>query len=77
MKAIVKKWGNSLAIRIPSSYAKDIHIHDGSVIDIEKNKSTLTIKPHKALLSEYLNKINKKNLHQEIEPEGPIGNEAW
>lgn len=77
MEAVVKKWGNSLAIRIPNIYAKDIHIHDGSVIDIERENDILKLKPHKISLSDYLEHVTKENLHCEIEVDGPIGNEVW
>ena len=77
MEAVVKKWGNSLAIRIHSSYAKDVHIHDGSLVEIEKLNNYLKLVPHKQSLSEMLKKINKNNLHTEVETKGVLGNEHW
>jgi antitoxin MazE len=77
MKTIVKKWGNSLAVRIPTSYAKDTYIQDGSIIIIEKKNNTITLKPQKNKLSEYLEKINKNNIHKEIDSNNPVGYEIW
>lgn len=77
METVVKKWGNSLAIRIPSTYAKDIHIHDGSVVDIEKLNNYLKLVPQKKTLTDMLKKVNKNNLHAEIKTDGTLGNEKW
>ena len=77
MELKIQKWGNSLAIRIPKSYAKDIHIEQGSVINISKEKDTIIIKPKhkKENLKELLAKINKKNIHEEIDTGDSMGNE--
>ncbi|MFN6049300.1 MAG: AbrB/MazE/SpoVT family DNA-binding domain-containing protein, partial [Planctomycetia bacterium] len=34
MKTSVKKWGNSMAVRIPALMAKDLQIRDGSVLEV-------------------------------------------
>jgi len=34
MNATVQKWGNSLALRIPSSVAKDIQVRQGSAVEL-------------------------------------------
>lgn len=43
--ATVKKWGNSLAVRIPSDLAKNINIEDGSEVTISSDGQVLTISP--------------------------------
>ena len=78
MKAIVKKWGNSLGIRIPNLIVKELSLKDGSSVDIKDKKGEIIIKPkEKNRLSEILSKINEKNIHGEVETNGPIGNEIW
>lgn len=80
MNATIQKWGNSLALRIPVSFAKDIHIHRGSKVNValEKNKIIVTPKkPARYTLSEMVKKINKHNLHAETDWGPPQGKEIW
>ena len=78
METIVKKWGNSLGIRIPNVIARELSLKDGSVVDISDKGKEIVIKPiQKATLSEMLGKINEQNIHKEIETGGQVGNEAW
>ncbi|MBG9542475.1 hypothetical protein ABE29_06335 [Cytobacillus firmus] len=41
----VQKWGNSLAIRIPSQYAKNLGVKNGSQIEFELLDDEMVIKP--------------------------------
>jgi antitoxin MazE len=78
MEAIVKKWGNSLGIRIPNLIARELSLKDGSFVDIKDTGKEIIIKPKgKNKLSEMLGKINEKNIHGEVETNGPVGNEIW
>ena len=78
MEAIVKKWGNSLGIRIPNLIVRELSLKDGSFVDIKDKKGEIIIKPkEKNKLSELLSKINEKNIHSEVEANGPVGNEIW
>jgi len=78
MEAVVKKWGNSLGIRIPNMIAKELSLKDGSCVDInEKGKKIIIMPVRKNRLSEMLSKINNQNLHAEIETGDPVGNEIW
>ena len=79
MEIKVQKWGNSLAIRIPKSYAKDIDITQGSVINISKDKDTILLKPKKKKekLQELLSKIEEVDIHEEIDFGDSAGSEIW
>ena len=78
MEAVVKKWGNSLGIRIPNLMARELSLKDGSYVDINDRGKEIVIKPvRKNKLSEMLDKINEKNLHAEIETGEPVGKEIW
>jgi antitoxin MazE len=79
MEIEVQKWGNSLAIRIPKIYAKEISIDKGSAITInrEDNKLILEPKQKEEKLNALLSKITKENIHDEIETGEGVGNEAW
>jgi len=78
MEAVVKKWGNSLGIRIPNLIVRELALKDGSFVDINDKGKTIIIKPvQKNKLSEMLGKINEQNIHKEIETGGPVGKEVW
>jgi antitoxin MazE len=79
MEVTIQKWGNSLAIRIPVSYAKDISLQQGTSVDLIKKKGKLVIVPKKPglKLKNLLAKITADNIHKEEFPEGPIGKEIW
>ncbi len=78
METIVKKWGNSLGIRIPKFIVKDLSLKDGSSVEIEDKDGQIIIQPkNKNNLNELLQKINKTNIHSEVKTFGPIGKEIW
>ena len=78
MEAVVKKWGNSLGIRIPNLIVRELSLKDGSFVDIIDKGKEIIIRPiHKNNLSEILNKVNAQNIHKEIETGGPVGKEIW
>ena len=78
MEAVVKKWGNSLGIRIPNLIVRELSLKDGSFVDINDNGKEIVIKPLKKIkLSEMLSLINNENIHEEIKTSGPAGNEIW
>jgi antitoxin MazE len=78
MEAVVKKWGNSLGIRIPNLIFRELSLKDGSQIDINKNGNEIIVRlVKKSRLSEMLGKINEENIHAEIETTGPVGKEIW
>ena len=78
MEATVKKWGNSLGVRIPNLIVRELALKDGSLVNINDRGKEIIIKPvHKNKLSEMLNDINEHNIHKEIETGGPVGKEIW
>ncbi len=80
MDATVQKWGNSLALRIPSSLAKDVRLSRGSVVELAVVEGALVVRPRsgrKYSLARLLRCITKENLHAERDWGGPKGREAW
>ncbi len=43
----IQKWGNSLAIRIPSQFAKNLGVKNGSQVELELLDDELVIRPVK------------------------------
>ncbi|MCW7491016.1 AbrB/MazE/SpoVT family DNA-binding domain-containing protein [Leptospira meyeri] len=78
MESTIQKWGNSLGIRIPKLFAKQLELDDGSQVEVIQEGNKIIIYPYiKESLDQKLKRINKKNLHNEIESGHPIGNEFW
>lgn len=80
MHVKVQQWGNSLALRIPKTYATDIKLRKGSVIDITESAGKLVVKPveeAELTLKQLLAGITKENIHHEVETGTPVGNEIW
>jgi antitoxin MazE len=45
MRVPVRKWGNSLALRIPKSAAEDSRIKQGSVVEVSVVRGRLVVSP--------------------------------
>lgn len=41
----VQKWGNSLAVRIPSSIARTAHFHLGTVVELGVQNNSVLVTP--------------------------------
>ncbi len=72
----VQKWGNSLAVRIPTIIAEQISLEQGMEIEMITENQTIKIIPikKKPTLEDLLAKITPENRHSEIEF-GVEGNE--
>ena len=80
MNATVQKWGNSLALRIPSALAKDVDLHQGSVVEVAVVKGEMVVTPkkeRKLSLAQMLRGITKENCHSEQEWGHNTGKEVW
>jgi antitoxin MazE len=76
----VKKWGNSLAVRIPSAVAQDLGLSENSTVQITSDGAVATIQPKKGKklsLKELVAGITPDNRHQEADWGGPVGKELW
>ena len=77
MQTVVQKWGNSLGIRIPSSYVKDFNLKNGSSVDIVEEDGKIVIVPKRINLDQLLEKVTEDNLHEPIESGKSVGREEW
>lgn len=76
----VKKWGNSLAVRLPRSLLAQLNLEvDGEVeISVEEGRLILSpVKKPKYKLDELLVQVTPENLHDEINYGKPAGKEVW
>ena len=72
------RWGNSIALRIPMAFAKDIGAAEGRCADISLRDGKLIITPVECPsydLSELVAGISDENLHVETSTASGVGNE--
>jgi antitoxin MazE len=79
-----RKWGNSLAVRIPKSFADAIRASDGKRVELTVKNGALVLQPlakprrkPRYALDELLAGMTRDNVPQEIDWGPPRGNEAW
>lgn len=80
MLARVKKWGNSLALRIPISFADQAGIVEGTEVDLFLDQGEIRVRarrPPRYRLEELLEEITPTNLHGEENAGPSVGREAW
>jgi len=77
MQTHIQKWGNSLGLRIPLPWAKQLNLHQGSAVTLEIDDGKLIIKPPKYNLDIMLSEITPENQHHSIMDDDKKGNEEW
>lgn len=68
MEIVVKKWGNSLGIRIPASVTRGLQLGDGSVMELSQSDNRIILVPklkgRKEELALLLSRITPENMHR-------------
>jgi antitoxin MazE len=79
MHTTVKKWGNSIGIRLPKAFAKEIRIEEGTEVDISVKDDKILIQNinKNYNLNELLLDVNSDNIHGEFDSYYPVGLEQW
>jgi antitoxin MazE len=80
MKTRVQKWGNSLALRIPKSFADEIGLAQNSSVQLMLKEGSLVIVPEAVrewTLEELLAGVTEDNIHREWEIAPAQGDEIW
>lgn len=80
MKTTLQKWGNSLALRIPKTYADEINVGEGHAVEIGVHKGRLVVAPildPEYLLDDLVAAITPKNRHGEMPTGEAQGREVW
>ncbi|MDZ7630280.1 MAG: AbrB/MazE/SpoVT family DNA-binding domain-containing protein [Gemmatimonadaceae bacterium] len=76
MRTTIRKWGNSLGVRIPSALAEDARLHDGTEVDVTFRDGQLVIIPVLSL-AELVAGITSANLPDLADTGVPRGGEQW
>ena len=79
-----RKWGNSLAVRIPKALAKAIKVNEGRRAEIKVENGALVLRPivkparkSRYTLDELLSGMTRDNVPDEVDWGPRRGNEVW
>ena len=75
----IQKWGNSLALRIPKTFADEIGIETDTPVEIWVLDGQIHIAPIREVryeLDDLLNQVIQDNVHNEIDTGNAVGNES-
>jgi antitoxin MazE len=76
----IQKWGNSLGLRIPKSFAEEAGVEAGSDVDLSIEDGGLVVRParrRKYRLEDLLRGVSAKNVHREVDTGAAVGREVW
>ena len=80
MQARVQKWGNSLAVRIPKSFAAQSHLGQNTLVEMSLENGKIVLVPvlqPEVSLAQLLENVCADNLHGEVETGDAVGQESW
>lgn len=78
MKIQIGRWGNSLAVRIPSNVVKDLGLADGAKLDMTTAEGSMILRPARRKrvehsLDELLAGVSADTLHRASNWSSPTG----
>jgi antitoxin MazE len=80
VRARVKKWGNSAAVRIPASVMQATRLDLDEVVDVREEAGRIVIEPVRQKsydLDTLLKGITSKNRHEAVDFGPAMGKEVW
>lgn len=80
MRTRVKKCGNSLAVRIPNSFAAEAGLELEAAVEmtlVDGSLVVMSVARGEARLADLLARVRVENLHEEIDPGPAVGGEVW
>jgi len=80
MKVLVKKWGNSAAVRIPASLMEAVHLNLDQSVEVKEENGRIVIEPDRSgvfSLEDLLDRITSANLHHPVGTGRAVGREIW
>lgn len=79
MDAVIRKWGNSPALRLPSAVLKEAGYRLEQKVELIVSEGRIIIQPSAKIeyaLDDLINGIDASNAHSESSFGMPVGNEA-
>ncbi len=80
MEVLVKKWGNSAAVRIPASVVEAAHLTLDQPVDVREERGRIVIEPKRArtfALADLVRGITPANRHDAVDTGPAKGREVW
>jgi antitoxin MazE len=80
VQGVVKKWGNSAAVRIPASVLEAAQVRLDQPVDVREEGGRIVIEPlHPTRydIETLVAGITDENRHEPIDMGKPVGQEAW
>ncbi len=80
MRGVVKKWGNSAAVRIPAAVLEAAQVHLDQPVDVREEGGRIVIeplRPNRYDLENLIAGITDENRHEPVDMGKPIGGEVW
>jgi len=70
MRVVIRKWGNSAAVRLPSSMLKSLKVGTDDLMEIRLEGETLVLEPVRSqqyTLNQLIGGIKPANTHPEVD----------
>jgi antitoxin MazE len=80
VKSTIKKWGNSAAVRIPTSVMQAMDLDLGDMVEVHAEAGRLVIEKAQRKtydVNDLIRRITIKNRHQAVDFGSPAGREIW
>ena len=80
METRIRKWGNSLALRIPQTLARQLDLQPDSQVRLTIRGKGLAVQPMRrppVRLEALLEGVTESNRHEEADTGPPRGREIW
>ena len=79
MRVQYAKWGNSLALRIPSAFAREVEAAEGKTVELSVSEGRLVVSPVEGpvyRLEDLVSGISADNRHDEVDTGIGVGHES-
>jgi len=80
MECMVKKWGNSAAIRIPAAVLAEAGMDLDQAVGVREERGRIIIEPARRnvfSIDRLVKASRKDNLHEPVDMGPPVGRETW
>jgi antitoxin MazE len=80
MQGVVKKWGNSAAVRIPAAVLEAAQVCLDQPVDVREEGGRIVIEPLRSTrydIDALINGITDENRHEPVDMGMPVGREIW
>jgi len=80
VQGVVKKWGNSAAVRIPASVLEAAQVRLDQPVDVREEGGRIVIEPLRSArydIEVLVAGITDENRHNAVDMGKPVGQEVW